>query len=171
MKINIAGTISDSIVDGPGVRYVVFAQGCDHHCKGCQNPQTWDFNKGKLVEVKELFDDIMKSVISKRVTFSGGDPFYQCKEFAELAKMLKKEGFEIVAYTGFTFEQLMSNPDYDRFELLSNIDYLVDGKFEEDKKSLSLRFKGSSNQRIIDVQKSLINWELDCIHKPIPKEF
>lgn len=162
MKINIAGTIPDSIVDGPGVRYVVFAQGCNHHCKGCQNPQTWDFNKGKFIEVKELFDDIMNSVISKRVTFSGGDPFYQVSAFAELAKMLKKEGFEIIAYTGFTFEELMSGSDSEYYlELLNEIDYLIDGKFEENKKSLSLKFKGSSNQRIIDVQKSIGNWE-DC---------
>lgn len=161
MKINIAGTIPDSIVDGPGVRYVVFAQGCNHHCKGCHNPQTWDFNKGKLVEVKELFDDIMKSVISKRVTFSGGDPFYQVPAFVELAKMLNQEGFEIIAYTGFTFEELMSDLDNDYINLLEQIDYLIDGKFEEDKKSLSLKFMGSSNQRIIDVQKSISNWE-DC---------
>ena len=161
MKINIAGTIPDSIVDGPGVRYVVFAQGCNHHCKGCQNPQTWDFNKGKSIEVKDLFDDIMKSVISKRVTFSGGDPFYQVPAFVELAKMLNQEGFEIIAYTGFTFEELMSDLDNDYINLLEQIDYLIDGKFEEDKKSLSLKFMGSSNQRIIDVQKSIGNWE-DC---------
>lgn len=168
MKINIAGTIPDSIVDGPGVRYVVFAQGCNHHCKGCQNPQTWDFNKGKSIEVKELFDDIMKSVISKRVTFSGGDPFYQVPAFAELARMLKKEGFEIIAYTGFTFEQLMS--DFDKYSsLLSKIDYLIDGKFEEDKKSLSLKFKGSSNQRIIDVQRTLEDQIFQS--EPILKEF
>ena len=159
MKINIAGTIPDSIVDGPGVRYVIFAQGCGHHCKGCHNPQTWDFNKGKSVEVKELFDDIMKSVVSKRVTFSGGDPFYQVPAFVELAKMLNQEGFEIIAYTGFTFEELMSDLDNDYINLLEQIDYLIDGKFEEDKKSLSLKFMGSSNQRIIDVQKSIGNWE------------
>lgn len=169
MKINIAGTIPDSIVDGPGVRYVVFAQGCNHHCKGCQNPQTWDFNKGKSVEVKELFDDIMKSVISKRVTFSGGDPFYQVPAFAELARMLKKEGFEIIAYTGFTFEELMSDLDNNYINLLEQIDYLIDGKFEEDKKSLSLKFMGSSNQRIIDVQKSITNWEDNV--KMVLKEF
>lgn len=161
MKIQIAGTIPDSIVDGPGVRYVVFAQGCNHHCKGCQNPQTWDFNKGKSVEVEDLFDDIMNSVISKRVTFSGGDPFYQVPAFAELARMLKKEGFEIIAYTGFTFEELMSDLDNDYINLLEQIDYLIDGRFEEDKKSLSLKFIGSSNQRIIDIQKSIRNWE-DC---------
>lgn len=169
MKINIAGIIPDSVVDGPGVRYVIFAQGCNHHCKGCHNPQTWDFSKGKSIEVKELFDHIMNSIISKRVTFSGGDPFYQVPAFAELARMLKREGFEIVAYTGFTFEQLMSDLDNDYINLLEQIDYLIDGRFEEDKKSLSLKFMGSSNQRIIDVQKSIGNWE-DC-ENLVLKEF
>lgn len=169
MKINIAGTIPDSIVDGPGVRYVVFAQGCDHHCKGCQNPQTWDFNKGKSIEVKELYKDIINSVISKRVTFSGGDPFYQVPAFVELARMLKNDKFEIIAYTGFKYEDLVGSPE--PMKLLKQIDYLIDGKFEEDKKSLSLKFKGSSNQRIIDVTKSLVRYYFEYNREPILKEF
>lgn len=147
----------DSIVDGPGLRTVLWTQGCGHHCKGCQNPQTWDFNDGGLV----LIDDILKAIDELKyqdgLTMSGGDPMYQPYACNVIAKYAKNKGLNIWVYTGFTYEELITlskkNPIY--MEFLENIDVLVDGRYVEEERDLSLLFRGSRNQRLIDVAKTL----------------
>lgn len=157
MELRISGTANDSIVDGPGLRFTVFTQGCPHNCKGCHNPQTHDFSGGNIVDTQSLIDTIIKNPLLDGVTFSGGEPFCQCEPLAEMGKILKQKGYNIIAYTGYTFEYLIKNADNKNhfMELLKVCDYIVDGRFEEDKKSYLLKFKGSSNQRIIDCLKSL----------------
>ncbi|MGN0605652.1 MAG: anaerobic ribonucleoside-triphosphate reductase activating protein [Oscillospiraceae bacterium] len=157
MELRISGTANDSIVDGPGLRFTVFTQGCPHNCKGCHNPQTHDFSGGNIVDTQSIIDTIIKNPLLDGVTFSGGEPFCQCESLAEMGKILKQKGYNIIAYTGYTFEYLIKNADNKNhfMELLEVCDYIVDGRFEEDKKSYLLKFKGSSNQRIIDCRKSL----------------
>ena len=156
MNIRIAGTINDSIVDGEGLRYTIFVQGCPHKCEGCHNPDTHDFNGGKLVSTESLFREIKKNPLLDGVTFSGGEPFCQCEELAELGEMIKTLGLNILTYTGYDFEYLLNHRNESGIEkLLSVSDYVMDGKFEKDKKSYNLRFRGSSNQRYIDCRRSL----------------
>ena len=159
MMLNIAGLVADSIVDGPGVRYAVFVQGCPHHCDGCHNPQTWDFGVKDMMPVEKVFEKITADHMLDGVTFSGGEPFCQAKALSELAAMLRswKKDINIMSYTGFEFEYLLShsNDDNGYLSLLGQPDYLVDGPFILEKRSLELEFRGSSNQRFIDVRKSL----------------
>lgn len=159
MKLRIASpVICDSIVDGPGLRMVIWTQGCKHNCKGCHNPQTHDLNKGYYVDVEEIISQIKSLKLQRGITFSGGEPFLQPKPLAEIAVYAKKYNLDIWTYTGYTFEELVNinNPLYlDNINLLKNIDILVDGRFDITKKDISLLFRGSYNQRIIDVKKSL----------------
>ncbi len=157
MEIRLFGTANDSIVDGPGIRYAVFVQGCTHNCKGCHNPASHSLEGGYLSDTDKIFEDIKKNPLLDGVTFSGGEPFLQAKPLSDLASKIKESGLNLYVYSGFTFEQLVSgaNDENGWLELLSKADFLVDGKFEEDKKHYTLIFKGSENQRIIDVQKSL----------------
>lgn len=151
--LRIAGAVQESIVDGPGIRYVIFTQGCPFHCKGCHNQQSWDFNGGLEVRLKVLYDEMKRDPLVGGVTFSGGEPFIQPKPLTVFAKIVKAQGYSLWSYTGFTFEKLLDNPD--RKALLEQLDVVVDGQFILSKKSLDLDFRGSSNQRIIDVQQSL----------------
>lgn len=153
-SVNVAGIVSDSIVDGPGLRTVIFVQGCTHHCEGCQNPETWEFGCGKNMSVETLYDMVKDAPLCKGVTFSGGEPFCQAGALVPLAKMLKKDGYELASYSGYTFEQLMKGTAEQK-ALLSCLDILIDGPFIQNEKSLDLRFRGSKNQRILDVKKSL----------------
>lgn len=158
MEIKIAGTANDSIVDGPGIRFTVFVQGCPHRCEGCHNPHTHDFNGGKLSDTEKLVEQIKANPLLSGVTFSGGEPFCQAKQLADLGNQIKKlDELDIITYTGFTFEELLekSNSENGYRELLEVCDFLVDGKFDISKKSYELKFKGSTNQRIIDCKKSL----------------
>ena len=155
--VRLAGIAFESLVNGPGIRRVLFAQGCRHNCKGCFNPDTHDFNGGVDYDIEKLINDIKFNPLIKGVTFSGGDPFEQAEQFAYIAKELKACGKNIWCYTGYTFEYILAHR-YERKgwdELLQNIDVLVDGKFEQDKWDPKLKFRGSSNQRIIDVKNSL----------------
>ena len=152
--LRIAGTASDSIVDGPGLRFTIFTQGCPHHCKGCHNPQTWDFSGGTPADLEQLYQSIVSNPILSGVTLSGGEPFAQAAELLPLVKRLKDAKIEVVAYSGYTFEELFHADDEKR-ELLLLCDTLVDGKFLLEQRSLDLKFKGSKNQRIINVQKSI----------------
>lgn len=156
-KIRVSGLVAESIVDGPGIRYVVFAQGCVHNCKGCHNPATHALDGGRLVEVDDIVSAIKKNPLLKGVTFSGGEPFLQAESFTELAKRCHELGLDVICYTGYTFEKLVSSfaehPEWEA--LLKNIDTLIDGPFVEEKKSLMLLFRGSSNQRMLDVVGSL----------------
>lgn len=150
MKLYLAGVVEDSIVDGPGVRYTIFSQGCAHNCPGCHNPQTHPFvSGGYLEEVDTVVRAVQANPLIKGVTFSGGDPLYQSQAFTELAEKLKALGYDIWVYTGFLWEEVRGNP------LMKFIDVLVDGPFIEERKTLELRYRGSRNQRLIDVPKSL----------------
>lgn len=156
-KLRIAGTVNDSIVDGPGIRFAIFTQGCPHHCEGCHNPHTHDFEAGELVTLESLLEKVKANPLLDGVTYSGGEPFCQAEQLYILGTEIKKLGLNIVTYTGYTFEYLTEHANSQNYynELLSVTDYLVDGPFELDKRNILLRFKGSSNQRIINVKKSL----------------
>ena len=151
MKINVAGISFDSIVDGPGLRNTLFVQGCSHHCPGCHNPETWSHQTNKLMDQQEILDQFLAS--KNDVTFSGGEPFEQAKGLEPIARILKEKGYNLWSYSGYTFDQLIQ--DEDQFNLLKHLDVLVDGRFILEQRSLELKFKGSKNQRLIDVQKSL----------------
>ena len=155
--VRLSGIIYESLTNGPGMRRVLFAQGCKHDCKECFNPHTHDFEGGQVFQIKELVDDVNKNPLIKGVTFSGGDPLEQGESFAKIAKELKNLNKNIWCYTGYTFEYILENKNKRAGwnELLNNIDVIVDGKFDIDKKDEKLKYRGSSNQRIIDVQKSL----------------
>ena len=153
--LNIAGFNKNSITDGPGFRFVIFAQGCIHNCKGCHNPETHPFGTGTNYTAAEIIAMIKKNPMIKGVTLSGGDPFCQPAPFAALAAELKKQGYEICAFTGYTYEQLTKDVTDDKYKLLENVDILIDGPFVESEKSMDLKFKGSRNQRTIDVAESL----------------
>lgn len=153
-KIRIAGKVDDSIVDGPGIRYTIFFQGCPHHCPGCHNPETHDFNGGHFEEIEDIVKEIKKNPLLLGVTISGGEPFSQKEELLTLVKEIRKTNLNIMVYTGYTFEYLI-NLDSVTKEILSNIDYLVDGPFILKERDLELIFRGSRNQRYIDVKKTL----------------
>ncbi len=152
--LNLSGIISDSIVDGPGIRTTVFSQGCPHHCPGCHNPETWAFGIGTDMEEETIVEIVKSNPLCRGVTFSGGEPFVQAGAFAKLAKLLKGEGYEVASYSGFTFEELLEGTEEQK-QLLSAIDILIDGPFLLEKKSLEVPFRGSCNQRILDVKTSL----------------
>ena len=152
--LNLSGLVSDSIVDGPGIRTTIFSQGCPHHCPGCHNPETWDFGCGTDVEVEQLVEIVRSNPLCRGVTFSGGEPFAQAAGFAKLASLLKEKGYEVASYTGYTFEELLQGNE-DQKSLLACIDILIDGPFLQAEKSLEIAFRGSRNQRILDVPKSL----------------
>lgn len=155
MKIKIAGIVPESIVDGPGIRFTIFTQGCPHHCPGCHNPQTHDPAGGEWMETEEIIAQFSQNPLLKGITLSGGEPFCQPAAAAALAKAAHQLGKDVITYTGYTFEQLLSGKVAGAELLLDETDVLIDGRFEADKKSLGLRFRGSSNQRAIDCKESL----------------
>ena len=147
----------DSIVDGEGIRSVIWFQGCSHNCPGCHNPETHDFNAGEIVSLEEMKAQIDELEFQAGVTFSGGDPMMQVEALTELASYVHEKGMNVWVYTGFTFEELMTlaekNDNYRK--ALEEIDVLVDGRFVLELRSFDAQFRGSSNQRILDVKKSL----------------
>ena len=154
MNIRIAGTVNDSIVDGPGYRYTIFTQGCPHHCPGCHNPQSHDFEGGRVVDTETILRQVRENPLLDGITLSGGEPFCQpeaCRARAEAARDL---GLSVWCYTGYTWEKLMQEADPARLALLEAVDVLVDGPFILAQKSLELKFCGSRNQRLIDVRKT-----------------
>ncbi len=158
MQIRLAAPIQiDSVVDGEGIRAVIWTQGCPHNCLGCHNPGTHDFKGGYLEDVETLKKEIDSLEGQDGITFSGGDPLMQIDACLELAKYSKKRGLNVWCYTGFTFEQLliMSETNNALVELLNNIDVLVDGKFDLAKKSFEAPFRGSTNQRVLDCKESI----------------
>ena len=150
MEIRIAGTVDDSIVDGPGIRYTVFVQGCSHHCPGCHNPHTHDFAGGRVVDTEEIVAQLRGNPLLDGLTLSGGEPFEQPDACAELARQAHALGLNVWCYTGYKYEQLLAG-DASRQALLSELDVLVDGPFLLAERSLDLLYRGSRNQRIIDV--------------------
>ncbi len=158
MQIRLAAPIQiDSVVDGEGIRAVIWTQGCSHNCLGCHNPSTHDFNGGYLEDVDNLKREIDSLEGQDGITFSGGDPLMQIDACLELAKYCQEKGLNVWCYTGFTFEQLliMGKANNALVELLNNIDVLVDGKFVLDKRSLDAPFRGSTNQRVLDCKQSI----------------
>ncbi|MBR1395796.1 MAG: anaerobic ribonucleoside-triphosphate reductase activating protein [Prevotella sp.] len=157
MRLRILDIVEDTMVDGPGFRTSIYCAGCRHQCKGCHNPQSWDFNQGREMTVEEIMRIIMADPYTRGVTFSGGDPMYQAARFAELARQIhRRTQKDVWCYTGFTFESLIQQ---DQRELLAEVDVLVDGPFVESLHDPDLLFRGSSNQRLIDVQASLYSGE------------
>lgn len=151
--ISILDIVEDTTVDGPGFRTTVYCAGCPNRCPGCHNPQSWDITNGKEVDIEDILDVILADPFAD-VTFSGGDPMFQPAGFAALAKAVKeRSGKNIWCYTGYLFEDLLGNVQ--QRELLNYIDVLVDGRFVEVLKDENLRFRGSSNQRVINVSESL----------------
>lgn len=151
--IRVLDIIEDTMVDGTGLRTSIYCAGCAHHCPGCHNPQSWDFGGGRMMSTDEIMD-VIKADPFADVTFSGGDPMYQADGFAELAEAIKRDTNKTIwCYTGFTFEELLA--DVTKHKLLNMIDVLVDGPFIQSLRNPDLPFRGSSNQRIIDVQKSM----------------
>jgi anaerobic ribonucleoside-triphosphate reductase activating protein len=160
--IRLAGIAYESLVNGPEIRRVIFAQGCKHNCLGCFNPETHDFLGGEVFDMDFLLEDIKSNPILAGVTFSGGDPWEQGDKFAYLAREIKGYGLNIWCYTGYTFEYILQHKNERKGwrEMLEYIDVLIDGRFEESKKEDGLKFRGSSNQRIIDLGESLRKGEV-----------
>ena len=156
-QIKIAGIVKESIVDGPGIRLVVFTQGCVHNWLGCHNPETRSFSAGYYMDIDKILGDIIDNPLLDGITLSGGEPFHQGKASAILANKVKEYGLSVVVYTGYTFEELVKEIDINTGwkQLLYATDILIDGRFDINKKNLLLKFRGSENQRIIDVKKSL----------------
>lgn len=153
--MRISGTIQDSIVDGPGLRFVIFTQGCPHHCPGCHNPETHDPDGGKEMSQDELIKLMSSNPLTDGLTLSGGEPFMQASELIPVAKAAREKGFNIWAWSGWTIDELLASGDEAKIELLKLCDVLVDGRFVLAKRSLALEWRGSSNQRVLDVKKSI----------------
>ena len=149
MKIRLAAPLQpDSIVDGEGIRVVLWTQGCSHHCKGCHNQETWDFKGGYLVDLEEIKEELNSIQGQDGITLSGGDPLFQVDACLEIVKYCKKINLNVWCYTGYTFEQLLALNNPKIIEFLNYVDVLVDGKFILEQRSLDLKFKGSENQRV-----------------------
>ena len=151
MLIRIAGLVPESFVDGDGIRFAIFMQGCRRNCEGCHNPETHDLNGGRLIDTSEIISAIKKNPLLDGITLTGGEPLLQIDAAEEIARAAKNFGLTVWCYTGYTFENLPPEAE----PLLKNVDVLIDGEFIESKRDLELQFRGSSNQRIIDVKKTL----------------
>ncbi len=161
-EIRLAGVIRESIVDGPGIRLVVFTQGCPHNCKDCHNIDTHSTTGGYISNTDNIIKAIKENPMLMGVTLSGGEPFVQAEKLVNFAREVHKMGLNVLTYTGYTYEQIIENK-YNKpqwLELLRETDILIDGKFIAEEKSLMLKFRGSKNQRCIDVKKSLENGEV-----------
>ena len=158
MNVRMAGIANDSIVDGPGLRLTVFFQGCRHNCYKFHNPQTHDLSGGREEDTDKILKMLDDNILLSGITISGGEPFLQPKAAEELAKGTKQRGMNVIIYTGFTYEELIKNEVCS--SVLKYTDILIDGKFEYEKRSLELKFRGSSNQRAIDVKKSMEEKEI-----------
>lgn len=153
-QVRVSGIVGASITDGPGFRYAIFVQGCSHHCPGCHNPHTHDPNGGELRDTAELIEAMSKDPMISGVTLSGGEPFEQAEALLPIARAAKEKGMELAAYSGYLYEDLLADNGARR-ALLELCDVLIDGPYIDAKRNLDIRFKGSENQRIIDVPASM----------------
>ena len=170
MKIRLAADLqTDSIVDGDGIRTVIWTQGCPHNCPGCHNPSTHDFKSGDLIDIEDVLKRIDNLVFQDGITFSGGDPMCQAEACSIIAKYARGQGLNVWCYTGYTFEELliMCKSNKHIMNFLNCIDVLVDGKFMMEYRSLDCKFRGSTNQRLIDVKKSLANSKVYLLENDI----
>jgi anaerobic ribonucleoside-triphosphate reductase activating protein len=156
--MRLSGFTYESIVDGPGLRVVIFAQGCLSACAHCHNPGSWSLDGGQEYTVREIIRMIKKPGPGRKrirgVSFSGGEPFLQAGEFAQVAIEAKRIGWDVCTFTGYTYEELAERDDADIQALLSHTDYLIDGPFIFEKKEIGLKFRGSTNQRIINMEET-----------------
>ena len=165
MEVRLAsGLQKDSIVDGSGIRTVIWFQGCLHHCYMCHNPEKWELNGGIVFDLDDIKEEIKNLKYQSGITLSGGDPFFQAESATEIAKYAHECNLNVWCYTGFTYEELIEADD-DKKNLLKNVDVLVDGRFENEKKSLACKFRGSTNQRIIDVPKSIEQGDIVLLYE------
>lgn len=155
MKIRIAGYENDSITDGPGLRFVLFVQGCPRRCPGCHNPESQSYSGGKEIEIEEILMKIRENPLLDGITLSGGEPFLHADKLAIIAEEAHRLGLNVITYTGYIFDDLVNDGREDWMALIKESDYIVDGPYEEKLRSMELKFKGSSNQRIINVKKTL----------------
>jgi anaerobic ribonucleoside-triphosphate reductase activating protein len=156
--MRLSGITNESIVDGPGIRLVLFTQGCPHCCENCHNPDSWPMDGGKEYEIGAILRMIKRPGPKRKplqgVTFSGGEPFLQASELALAAFEAHRIGWDVVTYTGYIYEELRDNPDPDIQALLSLSDMLIDGPYMDSRKDIGLKFRGSDNQRLIDMNKT-----------------
>ena len=157
MKVRLAGIVNESVSDGPGLRIAVFFQGCAHHCPGCHNPQTWDFDGGEEYEVEDLLCRLIDTPLIRGVTLSGGDPFFQPEAALAVAQAFHERGKDVWAYTGYVWEVLIQNQNSAVQELIRQCNVIVDGPFLQAQAVPGLRYCGSTNQRLIAVSESLEN--------------
>ena len=162
--MRVANIVQDSIVDGPGLRFVIFTQGCTHHCPGCHNPETHDPAGGREIPAEELISLLYKNPLTEGITLSGGEPFLQAVDCARLAAAAHQAGLTVWTYSGYRYETLRDEGNADWIALLAETDVLVDGPYLEQERSYGLSFRGSRNQRLIDVPKSresgtVVLWE------------
>ncbi len=165
VQIRIAGAVNDSIVDGPGIRMALFMQGCKHHCLGCQNPETHNFSGGSTKTIDDILTAIEQNPLLDGVTFSGGEPLEQAASLIGLSCAIHDRGLNIWCYTGYLFEEICAGvPSPEARELLQHVDVLIDGPFIEAQRSLDARWRGSTNQRVIDVAASLAGGEIVTLY-------
>ena len=150
MQVRIAGLVPESFVDGDGIRYAIFMQGCLRNCDGCQNPETHALDGGRLMDTNEIISALKKNPLLDGITLTGGEPLLQIDAANEIARAAKNFGLSVWCYTGYTFEDLPPEAE----SLIENIDVMIDGAFVENLRDLELQFRGSGNQRIIDVKKT-----------------
>lgn len=163
-SLRLSGCVADSIVDGPGMRFVLFVQGCPHHCPACHNPQTHDFSGGYAADLDSLMLQITENPLCTGVTFSGGEPFCQAKALYLLAQKIRSAGKDIVVYSGYTFEELLEKSEQEPaiLALMRQCRLLIDGRYLQEQRDLTLPFRGSKNQRILDLKKSLSEKRAVC---------
>lgn len=152
--IRIAGVVNDSVVDGPGIRFTIFTQGCPYACPGCHNMHTWDPQAGEEVSIKSLVAKWRKNPLLDGITLSGGEPLWQKEKLLPLIEAALEDDLNVVLYTGSTYEELCALNDKLTNEILSKVTYLIDGPFKLSELNLNLLYRGSNNQRIIDLRKS-----------------
>lgn len=153
LPIRLYGIIRESIVDGPGLRFVVFVQGCPHGCPGCHNPESHDPAGGFLTDTEKIWKNFRMNPSIKGITFSGGEPFLWGRELAEVGRAVRAAGLDVMTYSGYTYEKLLKMAEEDEgvASLLEVTNFLVDGPFIEAERDLTLKYRGSRNQRILDI--------------------
>jgi anaerobic ribonucleoside-triphosphate reductase activating protein len=155
IPLRLAGLNLESISDGPGLRMTIFLQGCPHHCPGCHNPETWALDGGEIMNTADFLAGLSPSPLVSGVTLSGGEPFHQAAAAVEIANWARLRGYSVWTYSGYSWEQLFASTDQAVQKLLQSSEVLVDGPFRADQRDLSLAFRGSRNQRLIDTAASL----------------